>query len=92
MSKTTLDIEDVNKQIKLVIDEKKENEVLILQKSNMPDPIKFVDQKIEQNKMNKDLKNWERKIEIAQIAAKKARTIIREHQREMGQFDMEGYE
>jgi len=47
MSKTTLDIEDVNKQIKLVIDEKKENEVLILQKSNMPDPIKFVDQKIE---------------------------------------------
>ena len=38
MSKTTLDIEDVNKQIKLVIDEKKENEVLILQKSNMPDP------------------------------------------------------
>ena len=56
----------------------------------MPDPIKFVDQKIEQTKMMKDMKNWQRKIEIAEVAAKKAKATIRLHEHELQ--GMDGYE
>jgi len=42
----------------------------------MPDPIKFVEQKNQYQILRSTVKNWERKIEIAEIAAKKARTVI----------------
>lgn len=43
----------------------------------MPDPLKFVDQKNTSVELKNSVKNWERKIEIAEVAAKKARTILR---------------
>ncbi len=44
----------------------------------MPDPLKFVEQKNSANDMKHTLKNWERKIEIAEVAAKKARVILKQ--------------
>jgi hypothetical protein len=43
----------------------------------MPDPLKFVDQKNTAADLKTSVKNWERKIEIAEVAAKKARGILR---------------
>jgi hypothetical protein len=39
----------------------------------MPDPFKFVEQKIKAAELEKVRSNWQRKIEIAAVAAKKAR-------------------
>jgi hypothetical protein len=44
----------------------------------MPDPLKFVDQKNTAVDLKNSVKNWERKIEIAEVAAKKARLILRQ--------------
>ena len=44
---------------------------------DMPNPLKFVEQKNIANELHNCVKNWERKIEIAEVAAKKARNIIR---------------
>ena len=44
----------------------------------MPNPLKFVEQKIQAQKLQNYAKNIERKIEIAAVAAKEARTVIRE--------------
>jgi hypothetical protein len=44
----------------------------------MPDPLKFVDQKNTAVDLKNSVKNWERKIEIAEVAAKKARVILRQ--------------
>lgn len=44
---------------------------------DMPDPLKFVDQKNTAVDLRNSVKNWERKIEIAEVAAKKARGILR---------------
>lgn len=43
----------------------------------MPVPIKFVEQKNLAVELKNCVKNWERKIEIAEVAAKKAKTILR---------------
>ncbi len=45
----------------------------------MPDPLKFVDQKNMAVDLKNSVKNWERKIEIAEVAAKKARGILRQN-------------
>lgn len=45
---------------------------------DMPNPLKFVEQKIQAQKLQNYAKNIERKIEIATVAAKEARTVIRE--------------
>ena len=44
----------------------------------MPNPIKFVEQKNQCQDLFNQVKNWERKIEIAEVAAKKAKAIIRQ--------------
>ena len=44
----------------------------------MPDPLKFVEQKNIAVDLKTSVKNWERKIEIAEVAAKKARIIIKQ--------------
>ena len=44
----------------------------------MPDPLKFVEQKNIAVDLKTSVKNWERKIEIAEVAAKKARVIIKQ--------------
>ena len=56
---------------------KKQQLALQLQITNMPDPLKFVDQKNTSVDLKTSVKNWERKIEIAEVAAKKARGILR---------------
>jgi hypothetical protein len=43
----------------------------------MPVPIKFVEQKNLAVELKNCIKNWERKIEIAEVAAKKAKIIIK---------------
>ena len=45
--------------------------------TNMPDPLKFVEQKNHAVDLADCVKNWERKIEIAEVAAKKAKAIIK---------------
>ena len=57
---------------------KKQQQALQLQITNMPDPLKFVDQKNTAVDLKNSVKNWERKIEIAEVAAKKARVILRQ--------------
>jgi Domain of unknown function (DUF4201) len=56
---------------------KKQQLALQLQITNMPDPLKFVDQKNTAVDLKNSVKNWERKIEIAEVAAKKARAVLR---------------
>jgi len=57
---------------------KKQQQALQLQITNMPDPLKFVDQKNTAVDLKNSVKNWERKIEIAEVAAKKARLVLRQ--------------
>ena len=45
---------------------------------NMPDPQKFVDQKTLNYDLKKSLKDWRRKVEIAEQAYRKAKVIIRQ--------------
>mmetsp|Transcript_12614 Transcript_12614/g.8792 ORF Transcript_12614/g.8792 Transcript_12614/m.8792 type:complete len:85 (+) Transcript_12614:824-1078(+) len=44
---------------------------------NMPNPLKFVNQKNDEMKLVKKVKNWERKIEIAELEAKRARAVLK---------------
>jgi hypothetical protein len=44
----------------------------------MPVPIKFVEQKNLVAGLKTSVKNWERKIEIAEVQAKKSRVVIKE--------------
>lgn len=43
----------------------------------MPNPLKFVNQKNDEMKLVKKVKNWERKIEIAELEAKRARAVLK---------------
>jgi hypothetical protein len=75
--RTTEDITKAKREITKATDLKKQHVALQLQMSNMPDPLKFVDQKNEAADLKNSVKNWERKIEIAEVAAKKARMVLR---------------
>ena len=44
----------------------------------MPNPLKFVHQKNDEMKLVKKVKNWERKIEIAELEAKRARAVLKQ--------------
>jgi len=72
ISKTKFDIEKANTN-------NRKQRALQQQITNMPNPIKFVEQKNQYQLLKSTVKNWERKIEIAEVAAKKARTVIRQH-------------
>jgi hypothetical protein len=75
--RTKDDIDFARKDIKKAIFNNKKQRALQQQITNMPDPIKFVDQKNISLDLKNSSKNWERKIEIAEVAAKKAKVIIR---------------
>jgi hypothetical protein len=45
--------------------------------TDMPDTVKYVEQKNLAVERKISLKNWERKVEIAEIAAKKAKVILK---------------
>ena len=55
---------------------------------SMADPFKFVEQKNQYQDLVNCVKNWERKIEIAEVAAKKARNVIRQSGGYIQQMDM----
>lgn len=57
----------------------RKQEALQLQITNMPDPLKFVEQKNIAVDLKNSVKNWDRKIEIAEVAAKKARQILKQN-------------
>lgn len=75
--RTVLDIDKARKEINKAKFLKKQQLALQLQITNMPDPIKFVDQKNTAADLKTSVKNWERKIEIAEVAGKKARGLLR---------------
>jgi hypothetical protein len=45
--------------------------------TNAADPIKFIIEKNKVMELQKSVKNWVRKIEIAELEAKKARAILK---------------
>ena len=78
MEKTKKAIKKTKEDIKKVDINNRRQRALQQQIDNMPNPIKFVEQKNQCQELKNCVKNWERKIEIAEVAAKKARTVIRQ--------------
>ena len=54
----------------------------------MPDPFKFVEQKIRAAELEKVKRDMQRKIEIAAVAAKKAKMVIRANDNYMNELDI----
>jgi len=81
ISKTKQEIEKIN------IVNRKQQGLKELMK-DMPNPIKFVEQKNQAQELINCVKNWERKIEIAQVAARKASMVIRNSGGFINQMDM----
>ena len=69
--KTNTDIENAQNN-------NRKQRALQQQIENMPNPIKFVEQKNQCQELINCVKNWERKIEIAEVAAKKARAATKQ--------------
>jgi hypothetical protein len=69
--KTNTDIENAQNN-------NRKQRALQQQIENMPNPIKFVEQKNQCQELINCVKNWDRKIEIAEVAAKKARAVIKQ--------------
>jgi len=78
LEKTRKAIEETNQEIKQATLSNKQMEAF-KQHQQGPEPIEFVQQKNETQELINCVKNKERKIEIAEVAAKKARAIIRKH-------------
>ena len=76
--KTKKSIDKTRWEIKQVSYNNRTQLALQSQIDDMPNPLKFVEQKIEASKLQNEFKNIERKIEIATVAAKEARAVIRE--------------
>lgn len=76
--RTKEDIKKAREEIDDAKDLMKRQKNLQLMIKDMPDPLKFVDQKNTAVDLRNSVKNWERKLEIAEVAAKKARTILRQ--------------
>lgn len=76
--RTKEDIKKAREEIDGAKELKKKQINLQLMIKDMPDPLKFVDQKNTAVDLRNSVKNWERKLEIAEVAAKKARVILRQ--------------
>jgi chromosome segregation ATPase len=76
--RTKDDIKKAREEIDDAKDLMKRQKNLQLMIKDMPDPLKFVDQKNTAVDLRNSVKNWERKLEIAEVAAKKARNILRQ--------------
>ena len=77
LERTNEDIGKAKGEINRAKYNNKKQEALQQQITNMPVPIKFVEQKNLAVELKNCVSNWERKIEIAEVAAKKAKTILR---------------
>jgi hypothetical protein len=66
--------------------EKKKNKKFKIQQSNpdMPQVMDYVNQKSNMYDLEAELRNWERKVEIAELASRRAKTYLREVQSSVG--------
>lgn len=87
MEKTKKAIEKTQEDIKKTDFNNREQRSAIQQISVMPNPVEFVEQKNQYSELKNCVKNWSRKIEIAEVAHKKARQVIRQN----GGYIDEGY-
>jgi hypothetical protein len=90
LEKTRKAIRQTQRKIARLNFNKKQMEALKTQITEMPNPIKFVEQKNETQELINCVKNKERKIEIAEVAAKRARAIIRKNGGYVDNGDHEG--
>lgn len=75
--------------IQKVVLNNKQQQGLMESMRNMADPFKFVEQKNTNRELDNCIKNWERKIEIAEVAAKRARQVIRQNGGYINNMDMQ---
>lgn len=72
--KTVQDIKKTRRVIeKIDINNRQQKGLMEKMRDKMADPFKFVEQKNAYSDLENDIKNWNRKIEIAEVAAKRAR-------------------
>jgi len=78
----------------MINERQRELKQLMQNKKDMPEPLTFVVQKNDCVKEARENKDWKRKIEIAEFEAKKARGILRKHNRlqQMQQAEFGGYQ
>jgi len=76
--RTKEDISRAKAEIAKAKYQNKQQTQLQVQIQSMPEPLDFVEQKNVAIELRTSVKNWLRKIEIAEVAAKKARTIIKQ--------------
>lgn len=81
ISNTEAAIKQLKNDTRNIKDEKNEN-------ADMPDPFTFVEQKIKAQELKKVRDNFKRKIEIASVAAKKARAVLRQSNNYINDIDM----
>lgn len=72
------DVEDTLNAIAQVDKSNRTENARLNEIKNMPNPLKFVHQKNDEMKLVKKVKNWERKIEIAELEAKRARAVLKQ--------------
>ena len=80
--KTVQDIKKTRRNIeKIDINNRQQQGLMenIRSKGKMADPFTFVEQKNTYKELETCIKNWDRKIEIAEVAAKRARIVIRQN-------------
>lgn len=79
MVKLTEELDRVQSEVKK---EKKKNKKFKIQQSNpeMPQVMDYVNQKSDQYEMAASVRNWQRKVEIAELAAKQSRLFLKSMQ------------
>lgn len=87
--KTVSDIKKTRRVIEKIDINNRQQKGLMEKMRDMADPFKFVEQKNENRELDNRIKQWERKIEIAEVAAKQARMTIRQHGGYINNMDMQ---
>lgn len=81
------DIQRTEKTMATTKEKFRELKAMATEYKDKPKPITFVIQKNAVKELRQSKKNWERKVEIAELEARQARAKLRKHQ----QMEMEGY-
>jgi hypothetical protein len=87
--KTVNDIKKTRRVIERIDINNRQQKGLMEKMRDMADPFKFVEQKNQNRELDNCIKNWERKIEIAEVAAKRARQVIRQNGGYIANMDMQ---
>lgn len=82
LQKKKQDVEATQEAIAQVDKSNRTENARLQEIKNMPNPLKFVHQKNDEMKLLKKVKNWERKIEIAELEAKRARAVLKQRDRQ----------